>query len=272
MSVDPVLGNTSNPQRMNRYAYVLNDPVNFWDPDGRQGRSVQLKRNKRGPGWIPDRDDVAAEEKTRTRAPSQPGNPPWLGGGGEPIPETQSDGNRAGGSLTSDETLAFVSAIPGARKNAITAAGKGPCATFLTKVIGALADLKGLEGKDRASFTVDTLLNAVRDAYFFPSWLGSAKVQRSFTDEYTLAAVFQSDPSNIYFRDQSSLGIAHLVLHEAFHASTWVESAGRVGGFFASDLDLGRALVSLELATSDQVSTVNDASAAFSDAISARCQ
>jgi RHS repeat-associated protein len=27
LSVDPVLGDMSNPQRLNRYAYVLNDPV-----------------------------------------------------------------------------------------------------------------------------------------------------------------------------------------------------------------------------------------------------
>lgn len=35
LSIDPVLGNTANPQRLNRYAYVLNNPVNRVDPDGR---------------------------------------------------------------------------------------------------------------------------------------------------------------------------------------------------------------------------------------------
>jgi hypothetical protein len=34
--VDPILGDTSNPQRLNRYGYVLNDPVNYIDPDGMQ--------------------------------------------------------------------------------------------------------------------------------------------------------------------------------------------------------------------------------------------
>jgi RHS repeat-associated protein len=33
-SVDPVMGDPTNPQRLNRYAYVLNDPVNYVDPDG----------------------------------------------------------------------------------------------------------------------------------------------------------------------------------------------------------------------------------------------
>ena len=32
--MDPVLGDGSNPQRLNRYGYVLNDPVNYVDPDG----------------------------------------------------------------------------------------------------------------------------------------------------------------------------------------------------------------------------------------------
>ena len=35
MSVDPVLGNVSHPQQLNRYSYVGNDPANLVDPDGR---------------------------------------------------------------------------------------------------------------------------------------------------------------------------------------------------------------------------------------------
>ncbi len=35
LAVDPVLGDLANPQRLNRYAYAVNDPVNFLDPDGR---------------------------------------------------------------------------------------------------------------------------------------------------------------------------------------------------------------------------------------------
>jgi RHS repeat-associated protein len=34
LSVDPLLGDISNPQRLNRYSYVGNDPVNIVDPDG----------------------------------------------------------------------------------------------------------------------------------------------------------------------------------------------------------------------------------------------
>ena len=34
-SPDPVLGSVENPQSWNRYAYTLNNPLNFVDPDGR---------------------------------------------------------------------------------------------------------------------------------------------------------------------------------------------------------------------------------------------
>jgi hypothetical protein len=34
LGVDPVLGEMTNPQRLNRCAYVLNDPVNYVDRDG----------------------------------------------------------------------------------------------------------------------------------------------------------------------------------------------------------------------------------------------
>ncbi len=35
MSVDPEMGDPQNPQRLNRYAYVLNDPIKYVDADGR---------------------------------------------------------------------------------------------------------------------------------------------------------------------------------------------------------------------------------------------
>jgi len=34
-----------NPQTMNRYSYVVNDPVNFIDPDGHEGESVFTNNN-----------------------------------------------------------------------------------------------------------------------------------------------------------------------------------------------------------------------------------
>jgi RHS repeat-associated protein len=47
MSLDPLGGSTGNPQSLNRYAYVHNDPVNFTDPSGAASMKVCLL-NERG--------------------------------------------------------------------------------------------------------------------------------------------------------------------------------------------------------------------------------
>jgi RHS repeat-associated protein len=42
MSLDPLGGSTGNPQSLNRYAYVANDPINFSDPSGAASMKVCL--------------------------------------------------------------------------------------------------------------------------------------------------------------------------------------------------------------------------------------
>lgn len=42
LGVDPVLGNPSNPQRLNRYNYAMSDPINFIDPDGADPRPINI--------------------------------------------------------------------------------------------------------------------------------------------------------------------------------------------------------------------------------------
>ena len=42
LSVDPVAGDIENPQRLNRYAYVMDDPINYFDPDGGDERFRNL--------------------------------------------------------------------------------------------------------------------------------------------------------------------------------------------------------------------------------------
>ena len=43
MSMDPLSGSIGNPQSLNRYAYVMNDPVNMIDPSGMMGGNFRCK-------------------------------------------------------------------------------------------------------------------------------------------------------------------------------------------------------------------------------------
>jgi RHS repeat-associated protein len=43
LSIDPVAGNASAPQSVNRYGYVFSNPLNFIDPDGREAREAGQK-------------------------------------------------------------------------------------------------------------------------------------------------------------------------------------------------------------------------------------
>ena len=68
-SVDPVAGDTSNPQRLNRYGYVLNDPVNYVDRDGLEPKYVVVNRTYLiyvwGPMWVgelPNQVNPAAKD------------------------------------------------------------------------------------------------------------------------------------------------------------------------------------------------------------------
>ncbi len=42
LTPDPMAGSVSNPQSLNRYAYVGNDPVNLVDPLGLSHRQIQI--------------------------------------------------------------------------------------------------------------------------------------------------------------------------------------------------------------------------------------
>jgi RHS repeat-associated protein len=51
LSPDPLAGDVTNPQSLNRYAYVLNNPTTFIDPLGLEGKSnIKLQAEPTAPG------------------------------------------------------------------------------------------------------------------------------------------------------------------------------------------------------------------------------
>jgi len=65
MSPDPLGGDISNPQSLNRYAYVLNNPVNFIDPLGLQCSNV-FNGSWEGSGYPP-----CGDASTHTSQPAE---------------------------------------------------------------------------------------------------------------------------------------------------------------------------------------------------------
>jgi RHS repeat-associated protein len=54
ISADPVTSNINDPQSLNKYIYVRNDPVNMIDPDGRRPIKIHIDVWAPGPGDVQD--------------------------------------------------------------------------------------------------------------------------------------------------------------------------------------------------------------------------
>jgi RHS repeat-associated protein len=84
-SPDPLAGSIANPQSLNRYAYVLNDPANLFDPLGlRPGQCVYVEREDRPPILVcPSRFELEWVACVLfglcERAPKPPKDPPCKG-------------------------------------------------------------------------------------------------------------------------------------------------------------------------------------------------
>jgi hypothetical protein len=80
VGADPVLGDIHNPQRLNRYAYVLNDPVNYIDPNGMF--EIRIRQNPEFPGRFEYEWNVYVAPYLRSAGPSGGGAAREIGRGG----------------------------------------------------------------------------------------------------------------------------------------------------------------------------------------------
>lgn len=81
LSVDPVLGDPDKPQSWNRYAYALNNPLRYIDPDGRD-EEVEVKYPPASKHWTPEQRDAWNRKWAAENAAAEAGE--WIVTEGKP--------------------------------------------------------------------------------------------------------------------------------------------------------------------------------------------
>ena len=131
LAPDPLAGNVENPQSLNRYTYVLNNPVNFVDPLGLEwGPPCDCPPDEWDvptPGAAPDRVPGTADSGlTEGRGPTGGGG---RGGGSDTkrqLPKNQQDAlTDCIGSIFNVKTEQFVPAVPGSNGEFVGVANGG---------------------------------------------------------------------------------------------------------------------------------------------------
>ena len=230
ISPDPIVGNAYDPQSLNKYGYVRNDPVNRIDPDGRQFDPTQALLYYQSLGWnVYDAVDSLANlpgvsfNFTKYFYLSQwayegSSSVLWdaaiMAGisyatGGSTGSYGGTSGGGGGGSSYSRQDLVNLAKQKGLRERA----KEGSCANFLNGVIANLARLP-------AGFSIDTLIKNIQSANINPSGLGE-NGNANTRDGNTINLGGQA-----YVTAGNGSDLLSRLFHEGFH----LKSSGGVGG------------------------------------------
>jgi RHS repeat-associated protein len=203
-SPDTVLNRPKDPQSLNKYAYVRNDPVNLVDPDGRDPYNISVTV------WAPKWNDPPPD-------PSLMGISGMFGDSSDQTRivfdtfETGANGE-AGGDVGPSQVLATLLADTaglqsGLRDRAGVDSKKGKCYDFLVKVIAQLSG--GRAPALAANFTVEKLVSNIMAAAKTPTTVASLGANaRTVGNEIRIAADPNERMGNDYFST---------LLHEGFH-------------------------------------------------------
>jgi RHS repeat-associated protein len=234
-SPDPVCGNKYDPQSLNKYSYVRNDPGSFMDPDGRD--IVCLN------------GDLVCVVNVWTAFPLLS-----MGGGGggarrgpgyAPILDAAEGLNLSRNPIIADEAY---------RKSILTSAIKkansklsDKCNKFLNTVLDNLS--KGMDDESRSHYTIDKLIVAINKADYNLHGnnsgvkVGDKSIGDILTGNSDLLAQTIHGTNHVYLSD-TFFGIyngASLLLHEAFHEGIFDSNNNWSGGLRASDTEIAKA-------------------------------
>jgi RHS repeat-associated protein len=151
-SPDPLAGSVANPQSLNRYAYVLNDPVNFVDPLGLAGELTCTIEDEVELCTGSDGTTIIVQAEPPEPPPPPAPDPGFYSGGGSPVAPDPGPGGRGdfgggGGVGGVGEKIARAKAVVKAVLN-----GNNDCSKFFNsnspavEVSAAAAKGTALEG------------------------------------------------------------------------------------------------------------------------------
>jgi RHS repeat-associated protein len=198
LSPDPVCSNCYDPQLLNRYSYVRNNPVNLIDPDGLFAPGPGLASDP----WI-DTTPAALWYYLWL----------WSGGAfGGKRPGVSSGGGGGSGStlpsLLSDKQQLLFSLK---YRAGVGTDQKGRCFDFLLKVVAQLKSDNSLA----ATFSIATLVGNISSARLIPTTVGQLGANAQTTDNTTRIA---SDPT------PSPNDYLSTLLHEGFHLASTADA------------------------------------------------
>jgi len=268
ISVDPVMSRIYDPQSLNRYTYVRNDPVNFIDPDGRSiwgalsaiGSAVWGGIRSIGSGFDLLMDFMWGAVKDW-----------YMYNGGSTSEEYNAIQDAVISSATGPLGSSHSQTLSETQAHASTAVFQGTCLTFLNRVMATISVNASPGEKER--YIVGNLAGALLNATYVldantssdPKPNSNQTIGQYLTSHSdTLALVSTGNPNTVYLNNSfyNYSNPVSVLIHEAFHT---VVTSGNdyLGGFGATDEELARA--------AGVYTNANNASVDFLRAISNNC-
>jgi RHS repeat-associated protein len=236
MTADLLGGDNTIPQSMNRYSYVLGDPINLFDPAGLCGVVTVTTIEY----------DLDKKEKSRHTTVTDEGSclgggVGTVGGGGGGLPGPPQGGGGGG--------------IPKAKKHAKDLLNILDCVNFLKNLLTNLKQLPDLNTFSQRFDALSVVPTPASDPYV----KGGGRKATAHVDPY----IYPGSPANtvVHVDNPAAPDLAGTLLHEELHTYPY--------GF--DDLDLAHAIGQMTNVTDRTQANENKASQKFSEEMNKHC-